>query len=535
MDSLRNLVSQYLRAAWRRRWSGVIVAWLACGAGWAGVYSIPNSYESGARLFVDADAILTPLLRGIAADSAPTTQLEILQRTLLSRPNLEKLISKTDLDLTLNGQSDRERLMTRLAAEIKVVPQTKNLFTITYRDKSPKVAHDVVQTLLTIFVESATGSNRTDMENARRFLERQIASFEQDLRGAEKRRAEFRARYVDILPNESNPNVPALEGARATASALDGKLQDAMVSRDALKQEVENTPSMLVVESGIAGFLPNQRGPGVPIPRTPLAEAEDQLRVLLLKDTEIHPDVVAQRKLIASLRGEEARTAAAAKATAAAAAVAVTPNTPAPTDPNQLRRSVPNPVYDQLKVKLIEADTQIVSLQRQRDDAIRYRDKLEKMQREQPGLLAEYQNMDRDYNVKRRNYEELLSRLQSANIAQAADTQADKIKLQVIDPPEIPHLPAAPNRMLLITGVLFAGMAAGVGVTLLFGQMDRSFSTVDDLRGLGLPVLGGISVLGMAPLRQRLMTVLRFGFAVAVLVGTYGVLMIIILRKTALI
>ena len=534
MDSLRTLVSQYLRAAWRRRWTGVIVAWLTCGVGWAAVYTVPNSYESGARLFVDADAILTPLLRGLAADSAPTTQLEILQRTLLSRPNLEKLISKTDLDLTLNGQSDRERLMIRLAAEIKVVPQTKNLFTITYRDKSPKLAHDVVQTLLTIFVESATGSNRTDMENARRFLERQIASFEQQLRGAEKRRAEFRARYVEILPNETNPNVPALEGARTTASMLEGRLLDAMMSRDALKQEVENTAPMLVVETGPAGMTPAQAlAAGVPIRRSPVLEAEDQLRGLLLKDTENHPDVIAQRKLIASLRAEEAKGAATAKA-AAAAAASTAASVPV-VDPNQFRRSVTNPIYDQLKVKLIEADTQIVSLQRQRDDAVRYRDKLEKMQREQPGLIAEYQNMDRDYGVLRKNYEELLSRLQSANIAQAADTQADKIKLQVIDPPEVPHLPAAPNRLLLITGVLFAGMAAGAGVTLLFGQMDRSFSTVDDLRALGLPVLGGISVLGMAPLRQRLMTVLRFGFAVAVLVGTYGVLIIIILRKTALI
>ena len=460
--------------------------------------------------------------------------MEILQRTLLSRPNLEKLISKTDLDLTLNGQSDRERLMTRLAADIKVVPQTKNLFTITYRDKSPKVAHDVVQTLLTIFVESATGSNRTDMENARRFLERQIASYEQQLRGAEKRRAEFRARYVDILPNETNPNVPALEGARTAASQLEGKLQDAMVSRDALKQEVESTPSMLVVESGPGNMTPAQAmAAGLPAPKNPVAEAEDQLRVLLLKDTEAHPDVIAQRKLIASLKGEEAKSTSASKA-AAATAAAGAPATPA-VDPNQLKRSVPNPVYDQLKVKLIEADTQIVSLQRQRDDAIRYRDKLEKMQREQPGLMAEYQNMDRDYSVLRKNYEELLSRLQSANIAQAADTQADKVKLQVIDPPEIPRLPAAPNRMLLITGVLLAGMAAGTGVTILFGQMDRSFSTVDDLRALGLPVLGGISVLGMAPLRQRLMTVLRFGFAVAVLVGVYGGLIVHILRTAALI
>ena len=125
MDSVRVLLSQYLRAAWRRRWMGVIVAWLICGIGWVAVYTIPNQFESGARLFVDADAVLTPLLRGIAADSAPTTQLEILQRTLLSRPNLEKLISKTDLDLTLNSPSDRERLLSRLASEIKVTPQTK--------------------------------------------------------------------------------------------------------------------------------------------------------------------------------------------------------------------------------------------------------------------------------------------------------------------------------------------------------------------------------------------------------------------------
>src|SRR3954469_15090666 len=143
MDSIRVLVSQYLRAAWRRRWLGVMVAWLVCGVGWVGVYAVPNQYESSARLFVDADAVLTPLLRGIAVDSTPTTQLEIVQRTLLSRPNLEKLISKTDLDLTLNNPSDRQRLLSRLASAIKVTPQTKNLFTITYRDSSPKLAHDV--------------------------------------------------------------------------------------------------------------------------------------------------------------------------------------------------------------------------------------------------------------------------------------------------------------------------------------------------------------------------------------------------------
>jgi polysaccharide chain length determinant protein (PEP-CTERM system associated) len=522
MDSVRVMLAQYLRAAWRRRWMGVIIAWMVCGVGWVVVYTIPNQFESGARLFVDADAVLTPLLRGLAADSAPTTQLEILQRTLLSRPNLEKLVSKTDLDLSLNSPSDRERLLTRLGNEIKVIPQTKNLFTITYRDKSAKLAHDVVQTLLTIFVESATGGSRTDMENARRFLERQIQSYEQQLRAAEKRRADFRARYIEILPADNNPNVPALETARNQAQALEGKLQDTLIARDALKQEVENTPPMLVVESG----GPNGY-PGGAAPKTRLQEAQEQLTMLLLKDTDQHPDVIAQRKLIESLKNAPPDSAVTNAAAANAAAARDNANT--------LKRSVPNQVYDQLKVKLIEADTNVISLQRQRDDAVRYRDKLEKIQREQPGLIAEYQNMDRDYSVLRRNYEELLGRLQSANIAQAADTQADKVKLQIIDPPEIPRLPVAPNRMLLVTGVLLGGLGTGAGLTVLFGQLDRSFSTVDDLRNLGLPVLGGISILGLIPFRQRMMAVLRFGAAVAVLVGVYGGLVVHILRSAALI
>jgi polysaccharide chain length determinant protein (PEP-CTERM system associated) len=521
MDALRVMLSTYLRAAWRRRWMGVMVAWMVCGVGWVGVYTVPNQFESAARLFVDADAVLTPLLRGLAADSAPTTQLEILQRTLLSRPNLEKLVSKTDLDLTLNSPSDRERLLTRLSTEIKVNPQTKNLFTIVYRDKSPKLAHDVVQTLLTIFVESATGGSRSDMENARRFLERQIQSYEQQLRAAEKRRADFRARYIEILPADNNPNVPALESARAGAQALEGKLQDMLISRDALKQEVENTPPMLVVESGSNG-LPYGFPVG-PVQKSRLQEAQEQLSMLLLKDTEQHPDVVAQRKLIESLKNAP-REASGAKETSGGRDNAST-----------LKRSVPNQVYDQLKVRLIDADTMVISLQRQRDEAVRYRDRLEKVQREQPGLIAEYQNMDRDYTVLRKNYEELLGRLQSANIAQAADTQADKVKLQVIDPPEIPRLPVAPNRMLLITGVLLGGLSTGAGLTVLFGQLDSSFSTVEGLRQLGLPVLGGISVLGLIPFRQRLLTVLRFSAAIAILVGVYGGLVVNILRSAALI
>lgn len=527
MESLRLLLEQYIRAAWRRRWIGVAVAWAICGLGWVAVYFVPNQYESSARLYVDADAILTPLLKGLAADSAPGSQLDILQRTLLSRPNLEKLISKTDLDLSVSGPSDRERLLQELSSEIQVKPQTRNLFTISYRNRSPKLAHDVVQTLLTIFVESATGSNRTDMENARQFLEHQISSYEQQLRAAEKRRADFRTKYSDILPPRLDNDAPytsATETARNNLHAIDGKLQDAIATRDTIQRELTNTPPMLVVEAAPKGG--NAAGQG----KSRLQDAVEQLRLLLLKDTDQHPDVIAQKKLIESLKASPDGGAPASgsggggKALGAAAGAA-----------GLGERSVSNPVYEQLKVKLVDTETALASLQRQRAAAAELTDRLEKVQREQPGLLAEYQNMDRDYGVLRKNYEELLGRLQSANLAQAADTQADKVKLQIVDPPATPNLPAAPNRLILVSGVLLAGLGGGILLPVLLGQLDRSFSTIDDLRSLGLPVLGGISVLGQRPYLQRLMIAVRFGVAVMALMVIYGGLMVRILYSAALI
>ena len=513
MESLRLLLRHYIKAAWRRRWPGVAAAWIFCGIGWAGIHTLPNQYESSARMFVDADAVLTPLLHGLAADSSALTQLDVLQRTLLSGPNLEKLIGKTDLDLSITGPGDREAMVKLLSTQIKVTPQTRNLFTISYRNPVPKTAYDVVQTLLTIFIESATGSNRTDMENARRFLESQISSYEQQLRAAERRRADFRGKYVDMLPSETGANTTALDTARSTARTLAGQLQDTSMRRDALKLELTKTPALVVVERGGAypGLGGRQAGPP-----SRLEQGIQELADLRLKYTEEHPDVIASRKRLAELRTQKTGGGAATDGNAA----------------GEGSRSLPNPVFEQIKIRLIEAEGLVNSLQRQAYEADIYRDRLEKIQRDQPGLLAEYANLDRDYNVLRKNYEELLSRLQSANIAQAADTQADKVKLQIVDPPQVSRLPVAPNRLLLVPLVMLVGIGAGIALPVMMGQLDRSFATAEELRSLGLPVLGAISMLTMVPRRERIMNAIRFSAAVVLLFVTFAGIMAQILRTS---
>jgi polysaccharide chain length determinant protein (PEP-CTERM system associated) len=499
MDDLRSLVRRFIFMLWKRRWIALLVAWTLCVAGWFAVASIPNEYEASARVYVDADAVLTPLLRGLALDNSPASQVELLQHTLLSRPNLEKLISKTDLELSINGPTDLERAVFALAQAIRLSQQQQNLFTISYRNASPKLAYDVVQTMLNIFIESKTGNNRADMENADHFLEQQITLYEQKLRLAEAKRAEFRAKYIDLLPSDST-GLSRLEAARNTLATLEERLKDAQLHTDMLTKQLTLTPETI---GGADIYTGGGQG------NSQLAEAERRLAELRLKYTDAHPDVIAARQLVESLKAAPAASA--------------------PDAPRVLSGHTPgssNPVYEQLKLQLYEGQGTVASLQRQIADGMTQRDELEAIAKGAPGLMAEYTDLNRDYDVLRKNHEELLQRRESMRIATAADTDAEKVKLNVVDPPQVPQIPVAPRRTLLDTAVLGLGMAGGIGVAMMLMQFDSSFQTIDELRRLELPVAGSISLItAVIPLHRRVLSVASFAMAVLLLCAVWGGLM----------
>ncbi len=508
MHEIVVMLHKQLSAAWRYRWSAVLFSWLVCGMGWLVVYSIPNTYEASARLYVDADVVLTPLLRGLAVDSASAAQLDVLQRTLLSRPNLEKLISKTDLELDLQGASDREALVAQLATDIRITPQTRNLFTIAYRSTVPKLAYEVVRTMLTTFVESKTGNNRNDLESAGKFLGVQIALYERQLQEAERKRAEFRVKYIDILPS-GDGGISRLEAQQSNVRALQGQLLDAVARRGSLAHELSVTPQLVVTET-------DGGGPGGVTGAFRLRDAERTLQELRLRYTEQHPDVVAQRDLVAAIKSGSMASS----------------EPSAPSRDNLRNRSVPNPVFEQMKVRNLENDSVIASLQRQMLDATRERDRLEEIARGAPQLQADYANVNRDYEVLRKNYDDLLVRRESMRISSAAEADGDKVKVQVIDPPQVPQNPVAPRRVVLMSAVLAAGLGAGVGLALLLVQMDQSFHTVEDLRDMGFPVVGGVSLIGDAvPLARRIMTVGVFAIAAVAPVILYSGLLLRLLKS----
>src|SRR5688572_13179068 len=181
MTDLKRQVLIFLDQLWRRRWTALAFTWAVCLVGWLAVALMPNRYVSEARFYVDTQSLLNPLLKGISVnseDKGREEQVTIMQRTLTSRPNLMKVAQMTDLDKTAQSEAELQNLIQSLEDRISIKAQGANLFVVEFSDNSPKLARDVVQSLLTIFVESSVGDKREDIQTAKSFIESQIAEYE---------------------------------------------------------------------------------------------------------------------------------------------------------------------------------------------------------------------------------------------------------------------------------------------------------------------------------------------------------------------
>ena len=96
---------------WHRRWIGLAAAWIAAIVGVSVALRIPDRYEASARVYVDTQSLLRPLLEGVSIQPNLDQQVVLMSRTLISRPNVEKLVRMADLDLAAKSSAARDELI----------------------------------------------------------------------------------------------------------------------------------------------------------------------------------------------------------------------------------------------------------------------------------------------------------------------------------------------------------------------------------------------------------------------------------------
>ena len=486
MHELLQKVLDQLRGMWHRRWIGLAAAWVAAIVAVAIVYRIPEKYEASARVYVDTETLLKPLLAGLAIQPNLDQQVALISRTLISRPNVEKLVRMADLDLQTKRTADRDNLIDEVINTIRLAGgAATNLYVISYRDPSPERAKKVVQSLLTIFVESSLGDKRQDSRTAVKFIDEQIKRYVETLQASENRLKEFRLKYLGVAQRDGQDYFARLSRLGADIDAAKLELEAAQQSRDSYKRELAGETATFLPDAGTTLFKEKEALPEIDARISALKKEVDDL---LRKYTEQHPDVLATKRLIEQL--EQQRTTeleARKKATAGAPPASTTER---------------NPVFQQLKISLADAEAAVASARAKLAGYQGQYQQLRAQARLVPEIEAEYVQLTRDYDVQKKTYDSLLARREAAGMGMdVQDTGGAQFR--VIDPPRVTPEPVAPTRWMLLGVAFVASLLAGLLASFVASEVMPIFYDARSLREVTKrPILGMVSMLPTEALRR---------------------------------
>ncbi|MBM4180810.1 MAG: chain length-determining protein [Betaproteobacteria bacterium] len=487
MNEAFDQVMGYALAVWRKRWVVLVIAWLVAVVGWVWVYTLENRYEAQARVYVDTQSLLRPLMSGMAVQPNVEQQVAMVTRTLASRPNLEKVARMTDLDLRAKTPKQQEELYTELAKAISLQGTNReNLYTIAYQHANPDLARRVVQALLTIFTESSLGGARKDISNTQKFIEDQLKSYEARLLEKEKEVEEFKRRNVGTMPGQGGDFYSKLSQISVALEQAKLELDEAANRKKQLQQQLEDQEEVLVSPA-----------PG-PAPVTATTTALDgriaalqgQLDNLRLRYTDVHPDIGRTKQLIARLQEQKKQEEEAFKAQFK--------------EQPQSTLKAQNPIYQQLTIAIAEADANLASLkarvaqmERKRADLYRAVDRI-------PQIESEYTQLTRDLEIYKQKYSEMLARRETASLSGEVESKTDIVDFRVVDPPRVPNKPAWPNRPLLVSVVPLGGIGAGLALAFLLTQLRPTVDSRRQLRDLSnVPLLGMVTMIETDASRRK--------------------------------
>ncbi len=499
MDDLYQQVKAIVWKVMHFRWLALSFFVVACLIGWSVVWLLPNQYEVKAQVYVDTQSVLRPLLKGLAVDNTVKEQAALLmRRTLLARPNIEKVILETDLDLTVTTDKEMERLVLSLANGIEVKGHADrrrpdaNVYTVRYVNTNATTAFKVVEELLSVFLESTLGMTRQDSTGAAQFLNRQIEEYRVRLEESDDAIKRFNTKYSDMLPNEKMGFYQRLSQAELI-------LQEAELDQKEARFRVEQLNTQISkIDQKISAAVMENKGQGV---ADKISALELQLGDLQLRYTDDHPDVISTLSALEKLKNSA--------------------NEVAP-EPSGSKVLVDNPVYQELSVLQSQAEAELAGLgvrvEEYRRRVADLRSRLETF----PQIEAEYTALVRDYDVTLKTYQELVQRRESAMISEQADKSGDTVQFRVIEPPVMPLTPIGPNRPMFLSAVLAIAIGIAIGLAMVFAQLRGAIYSKTELQDeFSLPVLGEVSMVWSANQVRRK----RFDI-VALVVSGLGMLLL---------
>jgi len=467
------LIAGALPAIWKyRRW-GFLTMLLLGLLGAAVVVVMPGEYEATARAYVDTQSILKPLMQGMTVQPNVEQKVQMMARTLVSRPNLEQVAKAAHLDEDVPPGDSLESILSQLEKKIVLRPAGgTNFYSISFRHPSQDATLKVVESLLSIFMQTTQSTQSRDTRQALAFIDEQIALSKQKLEETENALKDFKIANITVMPNLAQDYVARSAEAQREQQQAKLELRQATNARNSLQKRL----------TGVAESYASTE-PAGPNSIRPLTETETRLQAararlddFLTRYTDAHPDVVNTWRVVHELEGQLQRERSGIKA-----------------DGPRSAPTVPNRLYQELSVALADAEARVASLGARAAEAEIRMAQNRELSKTIPKVEAMFTQLNRDYASNKQNYEQLLTRRASAQMAESME-QSGTREFRIVDPPRVSPKPVKPNRPLLLLAACFGSIAAGIGIAYLLHLRAPAFFDKASLQeALSIPVLGVVS------------------------------------------
>lgn len=463
-------IKQYLMMLKKRRYLSLIVFLVVMsGFAWSG-YFMPNQYEASSTVFVQRSSVIDPLMQGVGISGTLDDRLRTLKERLVSRNIIERVIRKLDLDVYAKTPERYETLIEDIRKSLGIMikaPRGKevaDLFTISYVGENPRRARDIVNTLISEYIDENMGFRRSDAYGAFEFIQTQLNEYKAKLEESDKAIRQFREKNPRMIPQNETAVAARVESFQAAKIESEIKLRE-------LQRRKENLQKQLSGEKELTVAVVTKEG----TPQSRLNHLNSQLVIMMSKYTEKHPEMIRIRGEIEELQKQIENPKGQSEIMSAS------------------ETSAMNPIYQQLREDLAKTDAEIESLKARIHELSKQQASAQNILSSMPREQEEWVRLMRDRTVNQRIYDDLVQKLESARISKNLETTDKGDSFKIVDPAITPTIPVSPDKVMLIIMGLVFGAAAALGAAIGIESINPSFRDEESImETLNLPVLGSI-------------------------------------------
>lgn len=424
--------TQYLNLVIRKKKWFIAIALLIITLAILISFILPRQYQATSTVFIEKN-IISELVKGITATPSMDDTIKVLTYAITSRTLLTKVVDSLEINPTRGKNVDMEALVKSLQNRINVKVKDKNLFIISFTDPNPKVATDVVNTLVRLYIEENLSSKRGESYAATDFLSEQITTFKEKLDKAEAAVNQYKSEKGGVIAVDE---AKLFEGISVSQQRLH-ELEIQRRQLEASRQDLGKGSSPLQVS---------------------LSVLQKQLEDLQAKYNDNYPEVIRVKAEIESVR-------------------------------SQIKNST-NAVVASPELSKINA--QISAIRASEESLRRYIATNQSLLRNVPTAKAGLEQLEIERNNQKELYNKLFARQGQSEVGKQMEVQDKSMTFRVVDPAILPTRPVSPNRLKIMVLGFFGSVAGAFGILFLLDSLDTSLKSSEAAKQFGVPLLAVI-------------------------------------------